>query len=225
MRNIIPQFKVDSECEVKDVVVFGDYSCKLTRQDLDFTANSRDSFIRMQLLERNDRKKWFLWIAEGKVGKTQIKTKIFDHFNKVDAIASFEKKFAQWTENMWAERDYFQPKQGKFVIGNTEREKHKLQAACQTQVEITGILEQAGLSGASAESSGIKEVSAFDQTDVEPEVFELLQLAWDLNAFKQTMADSQLDSSKLPLGVLSHEKIKKSNTILNEINRLLLKNG
>lgn len=31
MRNIIPQFKVDSECEVKDVVVFGDYSCKLTR--------------------------------------------------------------------------------------------------------------------------------------------------------------------------------------------------
>lgn len=68
-------------------------------------------------------------------------------------------------------------------------------------------------------------MSAFDQTDVEPEVFELLQLVWDMNAFKQTLADSQLDTSKLPMGVLSHEKIKKSNTILNEVNKLLLKNS
>ena len=48
----------------------------------------------MQLLERNDNKKWFLWIADGKLGKVQIKTKIFEYFNKVDAIANFEKKFA-----------------------------------------------------------------------------------------------------------------------------------
>ena len=101
----------------------------MTRQDLDLTATSRDTFIRMQLLERSDKKKWFLWIAEGKVGKTQIKTKIFEYFNKVDAIANFEKKFANWTENTWAERDYFQPKQGKFVIGNAERENTKLEAA------------------------------------------------------------------------------------------------
>ena len=74
--------------------MFQDYSCKLTRHDLELTATSRDSFVRMQLLERNDKKKWHLWIAEGKVGKQQIKTKIFDYFNKVDAIANFEKKFA-----------------------------------------------------------------------------------------------------------------------------------
>ena len=77
------------------------------RQDLELTATSRDSYIRMQLLERNDNKKWFFWIAEGKVGRSNFKTKIFEYFNKVDAIASFEKKFAQWTENMWRERDFF----------------------------------------------------------------------------------------------------------------------
>ena len=68
-----------------------------------------------------------------------------------------------------------------------------------------------------------QEVSAFDQVEVEPEIFELLQFAWDLNAFKQTFIDSQLDIVKLPLGVLSQDRIKKSNTILNEINKILLK--
>lgn len=67
----------------------------MSRQDLELTATSRDAFIRMQLLERNDKKKWFLWMAEGKVGRQQIKTKIFEYFNKVDAIANFEKKFLQ----------------------------------------------------------------------------------------------------------------------------------
>ena len=95
MLNLTPQFKVDSQCELKDVIVFQDYSCKLSRQDLELTATSRDAFIRMQLLERNDKKKWFLWMAEGKVGRQQIKTKIFEYFNKVDAIANFEKKFLQ----------------------------------------------------------------------------------------------------------------------------------
>lgn len=90
---------------------------------MEFTAHSRDAFIRMQLLERNDHKKWFLWIGEGKAGRTALKTKIFDFFNTVDGVTSFEKKFAQWTDNSWSERDYFQPKQGKFVVGSAEREK------------------------------------------------------------------------------------------------------
>ena len=71
----------------------------MLRHDLDFTATSRDAFKRMQLLERNDRKKWFVWIAEGYVGKSQIKTKMFDYYNTSDATAAFEKHFLKWTEN------------------------------------------------------------------------------------------------------------------------------
>ena len=117
----------------------------------------------MQLLERNDKKKWHLWIAEGKVGKQQIKTKIFDYFNKVDAIANFEKKFAQWTDNVWIERDYFQPKQGKYVIGNAEREKQKLESARQTEHEILQILSRANLVPNPDEDASQQDVSAFDQ--------------------------------------------------------------
>jgi hypothetical protein len=32
-------------------------------QELEFSAAKQDKFIKMQLLERKDRKKWFLWIA------------------------------------------------------------------------------------------------------------------------------------------------------------------
>ena len=61
--------------------VYQDYSCRLTRQEVEFTANSRDAFVRMQLLERNDRKKWCLWMGEGRAGKSGLKVKFFDFFN------------------------------------------------------------------------------------------------------------------------------------------------
>ena len=56
-------------------------------------------------------------------------------------------------------------------------------------------------------------------------MFDLLRFVWDLNAFKQVFIDAQLDVIKLPLGVLTHERINKSNTILGEASRVLLKAG
>ena len=83
----------------------------------------------MQLLQRNDNKKWTLWVGEGKVGKNSLKTKIFDYFNKQDAIMNFEKFFQQKTENSWADRDNFKPEHGKFTLVSSEREKQKAQMA------------------------------------------------------------------------------------------------
>ena len=98
---------MDPECEFKGYSVYQDYSCRLTRQEVEFTANSRDAFVRMQLLERNDRKKWCLWIGEGRAGKSGLKVKFFDFFNTVDGVAQFEQRFAKLTDNTWTERDYF----------------------------------------------------------------------------------------------------------------------
>lgn len=95
------------------------------------------------------------------------------------------------------------------MIGSAEREKQKLSAAHQTEHEILVILEREHIIQKS--DNTIQEESAFDQTEVEPEIFDFLRFAWDLNVFKQTLIDSQLDISKLPLGVLSIERIKKSN--------------
>ena len=72
MARIFKECKVDPQCELSDVKVFQDYSVKLTLQEVNLTVNSHDKFLRMQLLERNDLKKWFLWICQGKVGREAI---------------------------------------------------------------------------------------------------------------------------------------------------------
>lgn len=117
---------VDEDCELKDVFVFEDYSVKLLLQDLEFSSTSQDRYLRMQLLERNDGKKWFLWLVNGKMGRDNQKKQVFSYFNKVDAIAAFEKKFTANTENKWTERDFFKPRIGKYIYVSAEKEKEKM---------------------------------------------------------------------------------------------------
>jgi hypothetical protein len=43
-----------------------------------------------------------------------MRSKIFDFFSKFDAVGNFEKKFMNYTENSWLEREFFQQKPGKY---------------------------------------------------------------------------------------------------------------
>ena len=77
-----------------------------------------------------------------------------------------------------------------------------IDAASKTEAEVRDYLEQADfLAGSSAES---------DQS----EVAELVKFAWDLDAYKKALKEAQLNTDKLPMGVLSVDRIKKSNSIL-----------
>ena len=66
---IFAKVNVDKDCELKEVQVFEDYTVKLILQDLEYSSISQDKYMKMQLLERNDAKKWFLWLVNGKVGR------------------------------------------------------------------------------------------------------------------------------------------------------------
>ncbi len=62
----------------------------------------------MQLLERNDQKKWMIWFQNGKVGfEVNGATKVLEYFSKYDAMAEFERRFLDRTGNKWKNRDYF----------------------------------------------------------------------------------------------------------------------
>ena len=128
-KRIFPKVNIDRDCDLKDVAVFEDYTVKLVLQDLEYSSKSQDKYVKMQLLERNDGKKWFLWTENGKVGRDNAKKQVFSYFNRVDAIADFEKKFTYYTENRWTERDFFKPKLGKYVYVSAEKEKEKMQLA------------------------------------------------------------------------------------------------
>ena len=123
---IFTKVKVDKDCELKEVQVFEDYAVRLILQDTEYSSDTQDRYMKMQLLERNDAKKWFLWIATGKVGRDNQKKQVFSYFNKVDACAAFEKKFAANTDNRWTEREFFKPKTGKYVYVSAEKEQEKM---------------------------------------------------------------------------------------------------
>ena len=54
--------KVDHACELANVHVLDDYSCYMQLNDIAYNENEHTKFYKMQLLERNDQKKWFLWV-------------------------------------------------------------------------------------------------------------------------------------------------------------------
>ena len=166
----------------------------------------------MQLLERNDGKKWFLWTAHGKVGRDNQKKQVFSYFNRVDAIAAFEKKFTANTENKWTERDFFKAKLGKYTYFSAEKEKEKMRLAVENQAELMQLLKQAQIIG--------KEGGEMMENN--DEIFELQKFIWNVNVYKHTLSDFSIDLEKVPLGVLQAEKVKKCNSILTSISRLLL---
>lgn len=106
---------MDPQCELLHgdtataLHVYEDYSIKLLLQDVEYSVGKiQDKVIKLQLLERDDEKKWWVWMANGLLSQNRkLATKNFPFFSKVDAIAMFEKKFEQATENRWIEREFF----------------------------------------------------------------------------------------------------------------------
>ena len=129
-----PKLKVDKDCSMKNknFNVFQDYSCVLIDEDVAYSMIAEVRVFKMQILEREDKQKWVLWTASGKLKESEFNddssdddqpetspsfiyiTK--DFFNKADAQTVFEKKFVEKTGNKWADRDYFKEKAGKFQM-------------------------------------------------------------------------------------------------------------
>jgi len=96
--------------------------------------------MKLQLLERADRKKWVVWQATGLVNQ-KVKQLIQPFFDSGDAIADFEKLFEKHTENQWKEREFFQTKPGKYSIKSEEKEKEKLEIAKEQEREVTTLMQ------------------------------------------------------------------------------------
>jgi len=97
----------------------------------------------LQLLERDDEKKWFVWSAVGLLTAKKVKSQHTSYFSKVGAIAEFEKKFEGYTENRWVEKEFFQAKPGKYQIVSEQREKEKLELVINEETEIKTLLDKA----------------------------------------------------------------------------------
>ena len=107
----------------------------------------------MQLLERKDKQKWFVWTAQGKLQESDMniddneldtsdfQTNIYDFYNRTDAQANFEKRFFDKSANKWVEKDFFKQKPGKFVLLNKEEKKKMMKEAHEIEKELVEVIK------------------------------------------------------------------------------------
>jgi len=102
-----PKFRVDPFCDIKNVKVLGDYSVSLTLADVDFGDATQGKFYKMQVLERKDGLKWFVWFQYGKRSQENPTVKVSEFFARAEAMALFERRFEEKTKNKWTMKELF----------------------------------------------------------------------------------------------------------------------
>lgn len=153
------EVQLDRYCELQDVHVVGDFSCVLTSEDISYNQLNCIRIVRMQLLERNDRRKWTFWMAKGQsrhevdedmdefnalTAKVSMANQhIDDFFNRAEAEAKFEEKFHYFTGNKWSQKDYFKEKPGKYKLLDKHKKKEILKSAQSKEKELVKVLQSA----------------------------------------------------------------------------------
>ena len=75
--------------------------------DVAYGTYGHNKYYKIQLLERLDKKKWFLWCEWGRVGAENPAQSVNEYYKRIEAMAAFEKKFYSKTDNKWSEREIF----------------------------------------------------------------------------------------------------------------------
>ena len=85
-----PKLKVDKDCSMKNknFNVFQDYSCVLINEDVAYSMIAEVRVFKMQILEREDKQKWVLWTAAGKLKESEFNDESSDD-DQSDPSASF----------------------------------------------------------------------------------------------------------------------------------------
>lgn len=87
------------------------YSCVLGLVDISRGSNS---FYKLQIIEHDKNKNWYLFRAWGRVGTTIGGNKLESYYNKEDVLTAFEDLYLDKTGNEWSERKRASKVPGKF---------------------------------------------------------------------------------------------------------------
>uniref|UniRef100_A0AC34R2V0 Poly [ADP-ribose] polymerase n=1 Tax=Panagrolaimus sp. JU765 TaxID=591449 RepID=A0AC34R2V0_9BILA len=192
-------FSIDSNCEVaKFSHVFVEKTSggeNIWQATLVLTSISEDrnSCYKLQLLEHDKKKEYYLFCSWGRIGSEGgNKTEYFDS-DLERAKTNFRSLFAEKTGNLWANVHNFRKVAGKFHLLNTEFDGKKVPSI--DLVNTTSKLPKS--------------------------IQKLIAMIFDLKAMNQTLKALNLDTEKMPLGMLSAAHIKSAYSILKEAEKLI----
>lgn len=96
----------------------------------------------MQLLERADGKKWYLWVKQGRLASENFHTNVKDFFSKYDAMVEYESYFSKKTGNKWSDRSSFQQKPGLYILLRKETELEVISKFQQLEKELFNLINE-----------------------------------------------------------------------------------
>ncbi|CAH2012006.1 unnamed protein product [Acanthoscelides obtectus] len=171
------------------------YSVVLSLTDI---QTKRNSYYKLQLLEGDKHKKYWVFRAWGRIGTTIGGNKVEDMPDLDSAIHHFENLYEEKSGNMWCFRHNFVKVPGKMM-----------------PVELDYGSE-----------NGMENLDIVDSESKLPKpVQNLMKMIFDVDSMKQTLLEFELDTEKMPLGKLSKAQIQKAYGVLTEIQNLLNNNA
>ncbi|KAL4708395.1 hypothetical protein ACJJTC_019631 [Scirpophaga incertulas] len=150
-------------------------------------TTQKNSYYKLQILEQDNKQKYWLFRSWGRIGTTIGGKKVEDCNSVDDAIERFENLYMEKTENPWECRDSFMKVPNCYYPIDVDYGDDTVQ---------TALKEDANCS-------------------LHTSVQRLIMKIFDVNTMKKVLLEFELDTEKMPLGKLSKKQIKSGYQVLS----------
>uniref|UniRef100_A0A336MUR8 Poly [ADP-ribose] polymerase n=2 Tax=Culicoides sonorensis TaxID=179676 RepID=A0A336MUR8_CULSO len=161
--------------------------------------SGKNSYYKLQLLESDKGKRYWLFRAWGRIGTTIGGNKL-DTMSDIDeAKERFQELYEEKTGNLWNFRHQFVKRPGKMYPIDVDYGQDDQVKKLDTESKI--------------------------KSELPVQVQDLIKLIFDVEEMKKTMMELELDTEKMPLGRLSKKQLQKAYAVLTELSQCVTSNA
>ncbi|KAH8292667.1 hypothetical protein KR044_013023 [Drosophila immigrans] len=181
--------------DIAHVYVKGENKYNIVLGLTDIKRN-KNSYYKLQLLEADNKNKYWIFRSWGRIGTTIGNSKVENFNTVIDAIHNFHVVYSDKTGNEFENRNNFVKHPGLMFPVDIEYEDDK-------KIE--------------------KADSAHIASKLDIAIQNLIKLIFDVDSMKKTMLEFHIDMEKMPLGKLSLKQLQSAYIVLNEIYEMIQK--
>ncbi|XP_077528678.1 poly-(ADP-ribose) polymerase [Haemaphysalis longicornis] len=171
------------------------YSSVLGQVDV---SRGTNSYYKLQLLESDSKGRYWVFRSWGRVGTSVGGNKLESMDSLPEAKAQFKAIFEDKTGNMWEDRKNFVKQPNRFYPLELDYGQDSMEQ---------------------------QQLKPSKDSKLHEAIQELICMIFDVDNFKKTMLEFEIDLTKMPLGKLSKRQIQKAYSVLTELSELAKSGG
>lgn len=185
--------------------VVDDFDATLNQSNI-MGGNNNNKYYRIQMLQHDKTKNFFLWTRWGRVGESRgTQTKLQSCKDQGTCEKAFAKKFRDKTSNDWDSRDDFEAVMGKYEMLEIDYEAKKEDNAEPLVMTLKNKQENV----------------EYLPSTLPEESRKLVELLFEKDMYTDALREFEIDVRKMPLGALSTDQIQKGIVVLEELEEVL----